>query len=60
MRVLNEIDRFHLVIDAIKKLDLGIEGKKVILEMEEKLKEHHDYIREYGVDMPEISEWKWQ
>ena len=59
MRVLNKIDRYHLVIDAIKKLDLGIEGKKVILEMEEKLKEHHDYIREYGVDMPEISEWKW-
>ena len=60
MRVLNEIDRFHLVIEAIKQLDLGAEGQKVILEMEEKLQQHHDYIREYGVDMPEVAEWKWQ
>ena len=60
MRVLNEIDRFHLVIEAIKQLDLGAEGQKVILEMEEKLQQHHDYIRENGVDMPEVAEWKWQ
>ena len=59
MRVLNKIDRFHLVIDAIRKLDLGDEGQKVILEMEEKLRKHHDYIRENGVDMPEVAEWKW-
>ena len=60
MRVLNEIDRFHLVIEAIKQLDLGVEGQKVISEMEEKLQKHHDYIRENGVDMPEVAEWKWQ
>ena len=60
MRALNEIDRFHLVIEAIKQLDLGAEGQKVILEMEEKLQQHHDYIRKYGVDMPEVAEWKWQ
>ncbi len=59
MRVLNKIDRFHLVIDAIRKLDLGDEGQKVILEMEEKLRKHYDYIREHGVDMPEVAEWKW-
>ena len=60
MRVLNEIDRYHLVIEAIKHLDLGMEGERVIAEMERLLKKHHDYIREYGVDMPEITEWKWQ
>ena len=59
MRVLNEIDRYHLVIDALTHLNL--EGSsEVIKEMEEKLLKHHDYIREYGVDMPEVSEWKWQ
>ena len=60
MRVLNEIDRYHLVIEAIRHLDLGMEGERVIDEMERLLKKHHDYIREYGVDMPEITEWKWQ
>ena len=59
MRVLNKIDRFHLVIEAIRKLDLGDEGQKVILKMEEKLRKHHDYIRENGVDMPEVAQWKW-
>ncbi len=60
MRVLNQIDRYHLVIEAINKLDLGSGGQKVITEMEDLLKKHHEYIRKYGVDMPEISEWKWQ
>lgn len=60
MRVLNKIDRFHLVIEAIKQLDLGEEGQKVILQMEDKLQKHHDYIRENGVDMPEVMEWKWE
>ena len=59
MRVLNKIDRYHLVIDAIKKLKLGKDGEKVIIEMEDKLKKHHDYIRKYGIDMDEITKWEW-
>ena len=59
MRVLNKIDRYHLVIDAIKKLKLGKDGEKVIIEMEDKLKKHHDYIRKYGIDMDEIRKWEW-
>ena len=60
MRVLNKIDRFNLVISAINHLNLKEDGKKVIQEMEEKLQKHYDYIRAYGVDMPEITEWTWQ
>lgn len=59
MRVLNKIDRYHLVIDTIKKLKLGKDGEKVIIEMEDKLKKHHDYIRKYGIDMDEITKWEW-
>ena len=59
MRVLNKIDRYHLVIDAIKKLKLGKDGEEVIIEMEDKLKKHHDYIRKYGIDMDEITKWEW-
>ena len=28
--------------------------------MNEKLIEHKEYIHEYGVDMPEVAEWKWE
>ena len=59
MRVLNKIDRYHLVIDMVKSLNLGFKGEEVIKEMQDNLNKHHEYIREYGVDMPEISEWTW-
>ncbi len=58
MRVLNEIDRFHLVISAISSLNLGTLGDEVISQMERMLKKHYDYIREYGEDMPEVTDFK--
>ena len=59
MRVLNEIDRYHLVIEAINHLNLGSRGDMVLADMERLLKRHYDYIRKYGADMPEVTEWKW-
>ncbi|MDD6323496.1 MAG: phosphoketolase family protein [Bacilli bacterium] len=59
MRVKNKIDRYHLVINAIRKLDLSQEGEAVIKQMEEKLDKHYVYIRENGIDMPEIVNFKW-
>ena len=59
MRVQNKIDRFNLVIDALKYLDKLEESKEIIKWCTNKLKEHHDYIREYGTDMDIIKNWKW-
>ncbi|WP_020568843.1 phosphoketolase family protein [Neolewinella persica] len=60
MKVLNELDRFHLVLAVLKRLPaLGKEGTALAKEMEGKLTEHHRYIREHGVDMPEVLGWKW-
>ena len=60
MRVLNDIDRFHLVIDVVKLLpQLGNRGAYVVQQMRDKLVEHKQYIAEYGVDLPEIAQWKW-
>ena len=28
--------------------------------MKEKLIEHKQYIHEYGIDMPEVKDWKWE
>ncbi len=60
MRVLNNIDRYHLVMTALQNLDcLGNRSAALIQQMKDKLVEHRQYINKYGVDMPEIAEWKW-
>ena len=58
MRVRNKIDRYHLAIDAINKLNLGEKGKEIINKLNEKLKHHEEYIKENGIDTEEIRNWK--
>ena len=61
MRVQNEVDRFHLVKNVLRYLpDLGGRSAHLVQEMNDKLVEHDQYIREYGVDLPEIRDWKWR
>jgi xylulose-5-phosphate/fructose-6-phosphate phosphoketolase len=60
MTVLNELDRFHLVMSAIERLpQLGLAGVTLQTLLQEKLRAHKRYIAEYGADMPEIREWRW-
>ena len=60
MRVQNKIDRYNLVMDAIKYLpQLGNRGSRLIQWCKDKLIEHNQYIREYGEDMPDVKNWKW-
>jgi len=60
MTVVNDIDRFHLAQDAIRRLPrLGARAPKLLQQLDEKLSEHHRYIREHGQDMPEIRNWRW-
>ena len=60
MRVQNSIDRFSLVEAAIKCLpQLGNKGSSLIQYCQDKKVEHKEYIKEYGIDMDEIINWKW-
>ena len=60
MVVLNDLDRFHLVISAIDRLpDLGSKGASTKQYLKDKLIEHTAYIEMHGEDMPEIIDWKW-
>jgi len=60
MTVLNDLDRFHLVMNTIDRVpttgDAGVRLKK---HLTDKLIEHRQYINEHGQDLPEIRNWKW-
>ena len=61
MPVLNDLDRFHLVMDAVDRLpQLGDKGSYLKQFCRDKLIDHKQYIRTYGEDMPEIRNWRWQ
>ncbi|RPH31646.1 MAG: phosphoketolase family protein [Bacteroidales bacterium] len=60
MVVMNDLDRFHLVMDVIDRVPIlekiGIPVKQA---MQSRILQHKNYISTHGVDMPEISDWKW-
>jgi len=60
MTVLNDLDRFHLVMDAINRLpQTGSQGTYLKQQLQDKLIAHKRYIDRYGEDMPEIRDWAW-
>jgi len=60
MVVLNDLDRFHLVMDVIDRVPkLQRVAAHVKQAMREKLIEHEHYIRAHGDDMPEVRDWQW-
>jgi xylulose-5-phosphate/fructose-6-phosphate phosphoketolase len=60
MAVLNELDRYHLAIEAIARIPgLAEKAADIADGFRTKLAEHTRYVREFGDDMPEIRDWVW-
>ncbi len=60
MRVQNEIDRYHLLLSVLESLKLTKKYKDLVENINKTLENHKKYIAEYGVDMPEVADWKWK
>jgi xylulose-5-phosphate/fructose-6-phosphate phosphoketolase len=60
MVVLNDMDRFHLVMDVVERVpDFGPTAAYVKQTLSDRLIDHKNWINEHGDDMPEIRDWRW-
>ena len=60
MVVLNNLDRYHLVMDVIDRVPgLGERAALVHQHMIDRRTVHWHYIRDHGEDMPEVKDWLW-
>jgi len=60
MVMLNDLDRFHLVIDVIDRVSgLAEHAAHLRQEMADERLRHRAYTREHGQDPPEITDWRW-
>ena len=60
MVMLNDLDRFHLVMDVIDRVPgLGSKAAHVRQKMEDERLRHRQYTRDHGQDSPDILDWKW-
>ncbi len=61
LAILNQIDRFNLVIDVIERVDkLGYKAVHVRERMKNAILDHLAFAHEHGMDKEEITNWKWQ
>lgn len=60
MRVLNQMDRFDLTKEAVLSLPDAGKYQNIADEMDAMVKKHNQYIREEGIDLPEVENWVWK
>jgi xylulose-5-phosphate/fructose-6-phosphate phosphoketolase len=60
MVVMNNMDRFHLVMDVIDRVPgLAVRAADLRQQMVDARARHWSWVREHGEDMPEVQNWQW-
>jgi xylulose-5-phosphate/fructose-6-phosphate phosphoketolase len=61
MAVLNDMDRFHLVMDVADRVPEAAPKAAYVKQlMRDKRVEHREYIVRHGEDLPEVRDWAWR
>lgn len=65
MHARNKTSRYHLIIAIFERLaDIGRitekEASDIIAKYNQKLDDNVEYIKKYGIDTPEIDNWRWK
>ena len=56
----NQIDRFNLVMDVIDRVpSLGSRAAHLKERMRDSILRHREYAHTYGMDAPEVTDWRW-
>ena len=60
MTVLNQLDRFQLALDAIRRVSrFALIADRATQSFNDKLRQHREYVSTHGEDLPEVRDWKW-
>lgn len=64
MHVRNRTSRYHMVMAVFEKMaEIGKmsddKARELVVKYQKKIFDNTDYIKEYGIDMPEIDSWQW-
>ncbi|GHE98431.1 hypothetical protein GCM10017776_14290 [Streptomyces griseoluteus] len=60
MVVRNDLDRYRLVMDVIERVPgLAVRAAAVRQRMVDARQRHQAWIREHGMDLPEVADWTW-
>ena len=60
MRVQNKLDRYHLAMSAANYIPMSYDIEELNRYCLNKLEKHDKYIEEYGIDIEEVLNWKWE
>jgi xylulose-5-phosphate/fructose-6-phosphate phosphoketolase len=61
MVVLNNLDRYQLALDAVRRIPrLANEVEDATARYWTRIERHKRYIAEHGEDLPEVLEWRWK
>jgi len=64
MHILNRTSRYHVIIQAAQKMGasnrkVAAKAEELVLKYERKIADHRQFIRNEGIDSPEVTDWVW-